>query len=60
MIRQLEEDIDAVPFISGVNNHMGSKITAVSTKMYQIFSILKKNDLYFVDSRTTRNTLCRP
>ena len=42
MISQLEENINAVPFISGVNNHMGSKITAVSTRMYQIFSILKK------------------
>jgi len=59
MIRQLEEDIDAVPFISGVNNHMGSKITAISTRMYQVFSILKKKDLYFVDSRTTKDTLCR-
>ena len=60
MISQLEENINAVPFISGVNNHMGSKITAVSTRMYQIFSILKKKDLYFIDSRTTTTTLCRP
>lgn len=60
MVRQLEDDIDAVPFISGVNNHMGSKITAISTRMYQIFTILKKKGLYFVDSRTTKDTLCRP
>jgi polysaccharide deacetylase 2 family uncharacterized protein YibQ len=60
MIRQLEEDLDAVPFISGVNNHMGSKMTAMSTRMYQIFTILKKRELYFIDSRTTKETLCRP
>jgi len=60
MISQLEKNINAVPFISGVNNHMGSKITAVSTRMYQIFSILKKKNLYFIDSRTTTTTLCRP
>ena len=60
LIRQLEKDLDAVPFIRGVNNHMGSKMTAESSQMYQIFSILKKRSLYFVDSRTTAQTLCKP
>jgi hypothetical protein len=60
LTRQLEKDLDAVPFIRGVNNHMGSKMTAESSKMYQIFSILKKKGLYFVDSRTTAETLCKP
>jgi hypothetical protein len=39
---------------------MGSKMTAESSQMYQIFSILKKRGLYFVDSRTTAETLCKP
>ena len=60
LTRQLENDLDAVPFIKGVNNHMGSKMTAESSQMYQIFSILKKRGLYFVDSRTTVETLCKP
>jgi len=60
LTRQLEKDLDAVPFIRGVNNHMGSKMTADSSQMYQIFSILKKRGLYFVDSRTTAETLCKP
>ncbi len=60
LTRQLEKDLDAVPFIRGVNNHMGSKMTAESSQMYQIFSILKKRGLYFVDSRTTTETLCKP
>jgi hypothetical protein len=60
LTRQLENDLDAVPFIKGVNNHMGSKMTAASSQMYQIFSILKKRGLYFVDSRTTAETLCKP
>ena len=60
LTRQLEKDLDAVPFIRGVNNHMGSKMTAESSQMYQIFSILKKRGLYFVDSRTTAETLCKP
>jgi polysaccharide deacetylase 2 family uncharacterized protein YibQ len=60
LTRQLEKDLDAVPFIKGVNNHMGSKMTAESSQMYQIFSILKKKSLFFVDSRTTMKTLCKP
>jgi polysaccharide deacetylase 2 family uncharacterized protein YibQ len=60
LLQQLEKDLDAVPFIKGVNNHMGSKMTAESSQMYQIFSVLKKRNLYFVDSRTTRDTLCKP
>ena len=60
LTRQLEDDLDAVPFIKGVNNHMGSKMTAASSQMYQIFTILKKRGLYFDDSRTTVETLCKP
>jgi polysaccharide deacetylase 2 family uncharacterized protein YibQ len=60
LISQLIRNLDAVPMIKGVNNHMGSKMTAVSTQMYQIFSILKKRDLFFIDSRTTVDTLCKP
>jgi len=60
LTRQLEKALDEVPFIRGVNNHMGSKMTAESSQMYQIFSILKKRNLYFIDSRTTIKTLCKP
>ena len=38
---------------------MGSRMTTMPAKMRQIFSVLKKNKLYFVDSRTTKYTLCR-
>lgn len=60
LINQLNEDLDAVPFVNGVNNHMGSKMTSIAPQLYQIFSILKKRKLYFIDSRTTVDTLCRP
>ena len=60
LLRQLEENLASVPHIKGVNNHMGSKMTAESSQLYQIFSILKKRNLYFVDSRTTSKTLCKP
>ena len=59
LITILNQDIDSLPCIKGVNNHMGSKMTTVSSRMNQIFSILKKRKLFFIDSRTTHETLCR-
>jgi polysaccharide deacetylase 2 family uncharacterized protein YibQ len=60
LINQLNEDLDSVPFIDGVNNHMGSKMTTIAPQLNQIFSILKKRGLFFIDSRTTVDTLCGP
>ena len=60
LIDQLNKNLDAVPLIKGVNNHMGSKMTTESTQMYQIFSVLKKRGLFFVDSRTTSESICKP
>ncbi|MBS3732360.1 MAG: divergent polysaccharide deacetylase family protein [Desulfobacterales bacterium] len=58
-LRVLKENLDAVPHLHGVNNHMGSKMTADSAHMNQVLSILKKRGLYFIDSRTTPETLSR-
>lgn len=60
LIIQLNKNLDVLPFIKGVNNHMGSKMTTISTQMYQIFTILKKRDLFFIDSRTTSKSICKP
>jgi len=60
LIRQLEKNLDSIPGIKGVNNHMGSKMTTVSTQLYQIFSVLKQKNLFFIDSRTSPKTLCQP
>jgi uncharacterized protein len=60
LVRVLEENLRAVPHIRGVNNHMGSRLTANSEQMYQVFSTLKRHGLYFIDSRTTDESVCRP
>lgn len=60
LITQLKKNLRAVPGIVGVNNHMGSKMTESSDQMNQIFTVLKKEGLFFIDSRTTPATLCRP
>ena len=48
-----------MPFVSGVNNHMGSKMTADAAQMRQLFTVMKQRNLYFIDSRTTEKTICR-
>ncbi|OQY51530.1 MAG: hypothetical protein B6230_04570 [Desulfobacteraceae bacterium 4572_89] len=53
LLDQLRKNLQDVPGAAGVNNHMGSKLTAQSDKINQIFTILKKEDLFFIDSRTS-------
>lgn len=60
LIAQLDENLNDLPNIKGVNNHMGSRLTTESTQLYQIFSVLKKRGLYFIDSRTSAESLCEP
>ncbi|MCP3951595.1 MAG: divergent polysaccharide deacetylase family protein [Desulfobacterales bacterium] len=57
LINQLNQNLDDVPLVKGVNNHMGSRLTSSSFQMNQIFSILKKRGLFFIDSRTTSATV---
>jgi hypothetical protein len=60
LLKALDENLQAVPHVKGVNNHMGSKMTAHSEQVYQVFSVLKRRGLYFVDSRTTDASVCQP
>jgi polysaccharide deacetylase 2 family uncharacterized protein YibQ len=41
----------------GVNNHMGSRATAHRPTMRALMTALRKRDLVFVDSRTTKSTV---
>ncbi len=56
LLKQLRKDLDAIPGVIGVNNHMGSKLTAQADKMNQIFTVLKQKNLFFIDSRTSPNS----
>jgi len=60
LLSQLKKNLADVPGIKGVNNHMGSKLTTESTRLYQVFSILKQEGLFFIDSRSTAETVGRP
>ena len=59
LIAQLEKNLGEVHGVSGVNNHMGSMFTTRAYQMNQIFTILKKQNLFFIDSRTAKNSQCR-
>jgi hypothetical protein len=59
LISQLESDLDELPGIKGVNNHMGSRLSASPEQMRQILSIVKKRGLFYVDSRTSAETVAR-
>lgn len=50
---QLHNNLAYLPMISGLNNHMGSKITADVKVMQEIMHVVKERGLYFLDSTTT-------
>jgi len=50
---QIQENLAAVPYASGVNNHMGSRFMEDEARLTIVMEELKKKGLYFVDSRTT-------
>ncbi len=44
------------PRVHYINNHTGSKFTANEIAMNRLIFALKKNNIYFIDSRTTAKT----
>lgn len=53
----LTDAIASVPYITGVNNHTGSELTAMDEPMRWLMAVLKQHQLFFIDSRTTANSV---
>ncbi len=58
ILKVLHEDLNQVRGAKGVNNHMGSLFTEDREKMRIVLKELKKLNLFFIDSRTTKDTVC--
>jgi polysaccharide deacetylase 2 family uncharacterized protein YibQ len=53
----LNNDLDAIPFAVGLNNHMGSLLTRQRIPMKWVMDVAKSRSLFFLDSRTTTGTV---
>lgn len=53
ILTQTIADLNDVPNIQGVNNHMGSSFTEYSEGMKIVLKEIKKRNLFFVDSKTS-------
>ncbi len=51
--------LDRVPFAVGGNNHMGSRFTENVSGMTTVLQVMSEQGLYFVDSRTTSQSVAR-
>ncbi|MGH8386019.1 MAG: divergent polysaccharide deacetylase family protein [Pseudomonas sp.] len=60
-IDELEKRLNAafkmVPYTAGINNHMGSRMTAQPAAMAWLMSDLQRRHKFFVDSRTSAQTV---
>jgi len=55
--RQIRENLEAIPHIKGVNNHMGSRFMEDDRRVATLMRELKGRNLFFLDSRTTSKTV---
>lgn len=57
LARETRAALARVPGAVGVNNHMGSVLSADDRSMRAVLSVLSDRGLYFLDSRTTVDTV---
>jgi len=56
LVAALRKNLDSLPQVKGVNNHMGSEFCENAKKLQLVMRELKNRGLFFVDSRTTSRT----
>lgn len=54
----MQECINSLPNIKGVNIHIGSGVSQNRNQMLAVMEVVKDNNLYFLDSRTSDKSVC--
>ncbi|CAG7647974.1 divergent polysaccharide deacetylase family protein [Paenibacillus allorhizosphaerae] len=57
--QRVEAAIADVPHAIGINNHMGSRVTADERVMRIVLTVCKEKKLFFLDSRTTNKSVIK-
>ncbi len=57
LVARTKKALAAVPGSAGVNNHMGSGLTTDGVRMASILQVLQEQDLFFLDSRTSADSV---
>ncbi|MDX8407401.1 MAG: divergent polysaccharide deacetylase family protein, partial [Mariprofundaceae bacterium] len=55
--RTFLQNLARVPYVEGVNNHMGSHLTRLPEAMQPLMRILREEGLFFVDSKTSARSV---
>lgn len=56
-IDRLQSNLKSVPGAVGINNHMGSLLTTLKPQMEWTMDVVRQNNLFFIDSRTTSESV---
>lgn len=57
LLQTLRSDLESVPHVIGVNNHMGSLLTRHPGHMAWLMKEIRRRNLFFIDSRTTASSV---
>ncbi len=53
----LKRDLEQIPGLVGVNNHMGSRFTAARAPMREVLNVLRRRGLFYMDSLTSPDSV---
>ena len=55
--QKFQQALEEIPYVAGVNNHMGSLLTTLEEPMRWVMDVCKEHALFFIDSKTAHNSV---